>query len=487
MASTFNLVRNSRAWFSTNVDANSGVLNTGAGMTSSNTLELTILDGFSFSQNTQQQTIQLSEAGTAPVRGQRAFNTALDPVEFSFATYVRPYFSSTVQAEEAVLWNALLGSNAIDAGTTFTIGSITRASTTAAAANITCTAVNLTSAGIALNDVINVGSFVSGTTAALEWAGPVRLNSITGTMAAATVLSVEYLTPPTAAATAAGIAGAAKLVKSPWFTQGTAVSQPAFAQVNSGMSNRNQLQKFGMYFLVDNAVYAIDNCVLDSASIDFGLDNIAQVTWTGKGTALKYLPSAVVSSAPAAVFSGTGVATGTAATKAPVPASSYITNKLSTMSLEKQIMGGGTVYNVALTGGNLTIANNISYVVPANIGVVNQPIGYFTGTRAISGNITAYLRTGTNNTAQILGDILQDNASETKFKLGISVGGSSNAVHVDFEMNGVVLQVPTVETGDVMSTTINFSAQGYDPTVFAANASYDLAQTNDLYINYYAV
>lgn len=489
MASTFNLVRNSRAWFSTNVDANSGILSTTASsMNTSNTLELTILDGFSFSQNTQQQTIQLSEAGTSPVRGQRAFNTALDPVEFSFATYIRPYFSSTVQAEESVLWNALLGANAIEAGTTITLGSIVRASTTAAAANITCTAaVNLTTAGIAIGDVFNIGGFVAGTTAAGEWSGPVRLVTITGTMTAATVLNVEYLTPPTAAATAAGIAGTAKIWKCPWYFQGTAVAQPAFAGASTGMSNKNQLQKFGMYFLVDNAVYAIDNCVLDSASIDFGLDGIAQVTWTGKGTALKYLPSASVSSATSGVFSGTGVATGTAGPKATIPASSFITNKLSTMSLQSQIMGGGTTYNVALTGGNLTIANNVSYVVPANIGVVNQPIGYFTGTRAVSGNVTAYLRTGTNNTAQILGDILAANNSETKFRMQIEVGGASNAVHVDFEMNGIVLQVPTVETGDVMSTTINFSAQGYDPTLVGSNATYDLAQTNDLYINYYAV
>jgi hypothetical protein len=488
MASTFNFVRNSRAWFSTNVNASSGVLNTSAAsMTTANTLELTILDGFSFSQSTQQQTIQLSEAGVSPNRGQRAFNTALDPVEFSFSTYIRPYFSTDVKAEESVLWNALFGSRAIDAGTAITISSLTRASTTAAAAVLTVSpAVNLSSAGIALGDVINIGSFVAGTTAAGEWAGPVTLDSITGSLTAATVLNVTYLTPPTAAATAAGIAGAAKIFSSPWYVQGTAVSQAAFAEVNTGMSNKNQLQKFGMYFLVDNAVYAIDNCVLDSASIDFALDDIATVTWAGKGTALKYLPSASVSSATSAVFSGTGIATGTAGPKATIAPSNYITNKLSTMSLQGQIMGGGTSYNVAITGGNLTIANNISYLVPANIGVVNTPIGYFTGTRAISGNVTAYLRTGSNNTAQILSDILTANNAETKFRMQIEVGGASNAVHADFEMNGVVLQVPTVETGDVMTTTINFSAQGYDPSLTGANGTYDLSQTNDLIVRYYA-
>jgi hypothetical protein len=157
------------------------------------------------------------------------------------------------------------------------------------------------------------------------------------------------------------------------------------------------------------------------------------------------------------------------------------------MMLTSKIMGTdtsvGTTYTVPLTGGNLTIANNVNYVVPANLGVVNAPIGYFTGNRSISGNVTAYLKTGAGYSAQLLTDVIAQ-GSETKFRVEIEVGGSSNAIHVDFEMNGCLLQVPTVETGDVMTTTINFTAQGYDPS--PANAVYDIGQTNDLGINYYS-
>jgi len=495
MASTFNLVRNSRVWFSTDVSTATGVLATsGATTSSANTLELTVLDGFSFSQGTQQATIQLSEAGAAPNRGQRAFNTALDPVDFSFSTYIRPYFATDVKAEEGVLWNALLGSIAVDAGLAITLtgNGITRASATSNTASISCNSVSLTGASIAVGDIINIGSFVVGTTAALEWAGAAKLTAVAPSAIAATSMTLEYLVGPIAAATAAGILGAAKLYRSPWFVQGTAVSQPAFAQVNTGGSNKNQLQKFGMYFLVDNALYAVDNCVLDSVSVDFGLDGIATAAWTGKGTALRYCSSATVSSAAGAVFGGTGVATGTAGAKA-AGAINYITNKLSTMTMISKIGGvdtaAGTTYTVALTGGNLTIANNISYVVPANLGVVNIPIGYFTGTRSVTGNVSAYLRTGSGNSAQILSDILAANAAETKFRIQLEVGGASNPIHVDFDMNGCVVQVPAVDTGDVMSTTINFSAQGYDPmyTASVANNAYDITQTNDLTINYYAV
>lgn len=492
MAASFNLVRNSRVFFSGNVDPVSGYLQTGATITntgSTATVELTVLDGFSFSQNTQQTTIQISEAGNTPVRGQRAFNTTLDPVEFSFSTYIRPAGNTTAVGtiEEQVLWNALLCSVPIDTvGTAITVSQISRGSTTVATSSITCTAVNLTTAGIAVGDNFMLAGAASTLTFAQEWCAPMKLLSASPSMAAATTLTVEYLTAPAAGAgaTASGAFGTGKLLKCAWSTQGSAASQVAYAHAHTGFSNKNQLQKFGLYLLVDNAVYTIDNCVLDSATIDFGLDGIATVQWSGKGTRLTYQASATISSANPAVFGGSGIGTGTAVARVDSSTSKYITNKLSTMTLISNIQGsGGTTYTVPLTGGSFTIANNVSYVVPNNLAVVNQPIGYFTGSRSISGNLTAYLRVGTNFSAQLLNDVIAQ-GSETKFKIQIEVGGASNGVHVDFRMNGCVLQVPTVETGDVMSTTINFNAQGYDP-VGSVN-TYDIAQTNDLNIYYYA-
>lgn len=53
-----------------------------------------------------------------------------------------------------------------------------------------------------------------------------------------------------------------------------------------------------------------------------------------------------------------------------------------------------TVYTVALTGGSLSIANNVTYLTPANLGTLNVPCTYFTGTRTITSNVTAYLKTG---------------------------------------------------------------------------------------------
>jgi hypothetical protein len=448
------------------------------------------LDGFSFGQTTQQTTIQLSEAGNNPVRGQRAFNTALDNAEITFSTYLRPEDTAGVApitAEERHLWNALFSAVAIDtAGITTNISNITRASTTTAAATIATTAINI--ASIAIGDVFTVKG-VAGAYAD-QWNTPVKLVTYAPSTSAATSLTVEYLAAPSAASgTTSGAAATSALIKGAWSQHATSVAAPAHAMITSGTSNKNQLQKFAMVFKVDNAIYSVDNCVVDQASIDFGLDGIATVAWTVKGTRLKYLDAATISSAASSVWSGTGLGSGTAAPKSTATNFSYITNKLSTMQLISKIFGSdgaaGTSYNIALTGGNITIANNVSYVTPANLGEVNQPITYFTGSRAISGNVTAYLRVGTGYSAQLLKDIVDANAAETKFKVQIEVGGLSNLVRVEFLMNGCVLQIPTVETADVISTTINFTAQGHDPTL--AGQTYDLAQTNDLRIRYFKI
>lgn len=375
----FNLLRNSRVFFTTNVNT-SGIVQA-TGFSPTNTFEIQVLDGFSFSQNTTSDTVTLNEAGSAPIRGQRSFNTALEPVDFSMSTYIRPKVNTTViSCEERVLWNALAGVDAIG-----------------------------------------------------------------GT--------------------------------NPAWTDGSTTG-PVAAQADFAYSNVHQLQKFGLLVVIDAVCYVIDNAALDQATVDFGIDAIAMVAWTGKGTALRQIEGATATEG-ATVTLANGL-TGTA--KGKDTAAKYITNKLSTVELEANISGGGTAYTIAITGGSITIANNLTYLTPANLGTVNTPIGYFTGTRAVSGSLTAYLRTGSGTSATLLNDMLASaaTADETKYMLNVSLGGASNATRVDLEMNGAMLTIPTVSTEQVISTTINFTAQGY------TGAEYDLEQTNELVVKYFA-
>jgi len=411
----FNLIRNARVFFTTNVNSY-GVINSGTGtgsvpFTSSNTQEIQVLDGFSFSQNTTAETVTLNEAGDRPNRGQRNFNTALEPVDFSFSTYVRPASvtstsGSVADAEEKVLWNAMFGYAAI------------------------------------------------GSTAGAAWT--------------------------------AGTAG----------TAGTAVA-PVVALANS---NRNQLQAFGLVIVFDDSTFFIDNCVLDSGTMDFGLDTIANIQWAGKGSAVRTFSKTAITDNSTAGTSGLAVS-GTAGTSGLINGSTatvfvgasklknttaaYLANKLSTVTLFKDIQGATTSYSLPLTGGTLTFANNVSYLTPANLGVVNTPITYFTSTRAISGTMNAYLRTGTGSATTLLNDLLVSSKSDVNpaFNLKISVGGAAAATtRLDLLMPACVLTIPTIATEQVISTAINFTAQGYD----SVNNTFSIETDNEIQIKYYA-
>lgn len=477
---TFNLIRNSRVFFTTNVGASSGVVAT-SGFTASNAQELQVLDGFTFSQASNADTVTINEAGGTPTRGQRSFNTSLNNVEFSFSTYIRPYVSTTVKAEEAHLWNALLSNSAIGSAAVSTASTFTSVAVAASGA-ATFVGTGFTS-GIAAGTVL----IIKGVTGL----GASQFNSAIKLTAATTTTTIQgtYIVVPTASVVLGNWTSAVTFNATAWNEYAAIAADTAapgagtapYSSITTALSNKNQLLKFGMIITVDGVTYAIDNCAMDQAVIDFGLDGIATVAWTGKGTALRQLATNVTYTTDANPVLG-GPLSGTIGGKTTT--ANFITNKLSTVTLETNIGGGGTAYTLALTGGSITIANNITYVTPANLGVVNLPIGYFTGTRAISGSMTAYLRTGTANTAGLLSTMLS-NASTTagvepKFRLQLEIGGASNATRIEVEAAGAFLQIPTVDAQAVMSTTINFTAEGYS----ADKTGYDIENTNDLNIRY---
>lgn len=397
-----NLIRNARMFFTTNVDSTTGVVAT-AGFDASNTREIQVLDGLSFSQATGSETVTVNEAGTSPVRGQRLFNTSLEPVEISFSTYMRPYFNAgasgttddQIDCEEDVLWNA----------------------------------------------------FATGAGNSNAWA-------VT--------------------------AGASP------------VSKMTMAQ-----SGKNQLKSFGIIVILDQTSYIIDNCALDQATIDFGLDAISTIAWTARGTVMRNIGDSTVLSAdkPAqgtditfsgSYFTTTSPATDTAKNKNTEAA--FLANKLSSVALSSLqvggVYGGGSsaTYSLALTGGSITLANNITYLTPANLGVVNKPVTYFTGTRAVSGTLNCYLKTGSTNSAGLLDAMLDDSTNvEPAFALSVHIGGGSTTKpRVSLVMPSVVLQIPTINTEQVVSTAINFTAQGLTSSAF------DLEAKNEIEVQYYA-
>lgn len=486
-----NLIRNSRAWFTTNVSATTGVAAlTGANDT--NTFEIQVLDGFSFSQNTNSEQVTVSEAGTAPVRGQRSFNTSLAPVDFSFSTYIRPKLSTDVICEESVLWNALFGTDSQNSAATFSGQS---------GATYTASSGELTIAGSSM-ETFTVGTklLVNGITSTVAADlrlvnGPATVKSSNATSLVLTMDNQSGAVSATPAATAGTLTTTGlKLYTSAWGKAPGASGGHSIAAAHR--SNSNQLQKFAMIIAVDGVSYAIDNAALNEATIDFGLDGIATVQWTGQATALRQLTTHVTSTT-----AGTFAAGITGTFKAKDTGANFITNKLSTCKLKTTNALGtgtnGTGYYLALTGGSITISNNITYITPAILGVVNEPITYFTGTRSVTGSLNCYLNTGsisttldgvtyTKGSGDLISDMLTAKTTETEpmFGIDLAIGGVGNSVRVELQMPSVSLGVPAINTEQVVTTAINFTAGG--STGAYSDRVYDLAQTNELTLRYFS-
>jgi hypothetical protein len=399
----FSLSRNAKLYISTS--------QTIAGILQTNTWEVPVLDGFSFTANTATQEIEISEAGTTPTRGQQVFTTAIEPVDWSLQAYIRPRWDindSIVDAVERVLWEALAASP-----TTNSIGTTANGNATTRQAG-----------------------------------------------------------------TAGGLA------------------------IDFSDSNTNELLNLSLIFNLGTSSspvwYHITGAVVDTAEIDFAIDAIASITWTGFGTNVSEVTDSTdlttltnMLAAPVSIHSP-GPTAVVGYVSAPTGVQACIRNKLSTVSLvgdSGELYAGA--YTIALTGGSITIANNITFLTPEALGVVNQPCGHFTGQRVISGNMTAYLKTGASgDTADLINDVIAhsnsaNGADPTRFNLTLNIGGPAPASPYDtpllqLNMPTAHIVIPTINIEDVVSVDIPFNALPY-----TAGAP-DPAATTELTAAYYA-
>ena len=377
--------------------------------TSANCFRIGVLDGYSFSQGSESTDVTINEAGAAPNRGSKRFNDALPPAEWSFGTYVRPFkhgaasfrADGTYDMVENILWSALAGTGLSDAS----------------------------------------GAAVATSTGATNGA------------------LVDFIE-----------------------------------------SDVHELMKLNIYFALENTTYRLNDAQINQAEIDFSIDGIAQITWSGNATTIDQVTTAYEDpskyqieayDADGASLTHSSGTTDTyvenynfADTVGPSDAD-YLRNKLSSLYLDADAQGGGTssgglddkTYDINITGGSITIANNVTYVTPETIGIVDKPIGSFTGARTITGSLTMYLDTKSNGSNQLLTDLaaatdLVTNVFDVRLYMGVAgtVGSDGDAMDsgdftapgVEFNMPRCHLQVPTIETGDLISTTVEFAAHGSD-------------------------
>ncbi len=221
--------------------------------------------------------------------------------------------------------------------------------------------------------------------------------------------------------------------------------------IGFGGSNVSNLKVLDIYFVMGqgtfaagtHTIYKLDGAVVNSANIDFDLDGISTINWAGFAsmiTEVGALPTVTINEGATA-------------------SNNFIRNRLTTLTATAQTAENivGT-YTLTLTGGSLNFENNITFLTPETLGVINQPIGHVTGTRNIGGSFTCYLSNSTAASADLWEDLIESTSTITNdFNLVFDIGGASSPT-IKVTLPTCHLEIPTHSIEDVISLETTFHA-----------------------------
>ena len=405
---SLNLQRNSEVFMST-VDIINGAAVTS--LTPANTWKLEVLAGFAVTSSAATQDITSLESGTNPDRSQQRFNTAINPVDWNFQVYLRPTDVNTGAAKD--------GTSAL----------------TTQDGNVKPTA-----DWFMWQSLVSNTKVASGTTGQSVWATGGKLETTN---------------------VAAGTGS------------------------HSTRSNFSTAVENHIYFKLDNVIYQVSNATVNQATVDAGIEEIATVTWSGFGTTMKELTGTprnnAVSVFGGVLNNGTSVTANSNASEiteeaayhpynqmnvaGSVGTNSFIKNRLSAIEFHHKASAGAAdeKFTFPVTALSFDYNNNITYLTPEEISALNEPIGQFTGSRAVTGSATMYLRTGDLESAGFLRNISEDSrtSSAQTSNANLIIGGTT-APYVAFQLDATQFEFPQIATDDVISMSVNFVGQ--EPT-----------------------
>lgn len=248
-------------------------------------------------------------------------------------------------------------------------------------------------------------------------------------------------------------------------------------------SNKPALQEFELYFQLGGVptaatdgvvVYKLTKAVINEASIDFDIDGLATINWSGFAQTIDQHATHPANQAAAI---GASIVD-----EAVIATNNYIRNRASSISLFSKagtatrtaFAGGNNTgtsnagqYGLTLTGGNITISNNITFLTPETIGSVNVPFAHVTGARSVSGTLNCYLGLDTTNAGTNIGTstdfFLDANSAAARsivtnqFELDIDIGGGT-APNVLFDMDQVHMEIPQINVEDTIAVEVAFHA-----------------------------
>ena len=236
------------------------------------------------------------------------------------------------------------------------------------------------------------------------------------------------------------------------------VNTPA-ATTNTFDFSASNVSSFGdrwnIYFSFEDGsniqVYKLDSSVVNSCSVDFDIDGIATIQWSGFAKTL--------------TDSGTSVPSDLAGAQAIgiTETTNFIRNRISTVTLSRTDVSPDDVYNLVLTGGSFSIENNVSYLTPEELGIVNAPLANITGARSISGSMTCYLDNDQTNSksGELFADLVSDTTTvRNVFDMSINIGGeTADTPRIAFDLPTAHLEIPTINVEDLLTLEINFHGQ----------------------------
>ena len=228
-------------------------------------------------------------------------------------------------------------------------------------------------------------------------------------------------------------------------------------------SDKPALGTFTLYFVFDEdtnpQVYRIDEAAVSSMSLDFDIEGIATWNISGMGKKITDDGASVPTATNPTITEGIINSSGAAIT------SNFIRNRLTEMTITAADTtnfpgeSSNGVYNIPLTGGSISFENNISYLVPESLGIVNQPLEHVTGSRALGASFTAYLGSGAGTSGQFFKDLVA--ASEVvrnSFDVTFIIGGDSSTTKIAVNFPQAHFEVPTISVEDVISIESNLTA-----------------------------
>ena len=237
--------------------------------------------------------------------------------------------------------------------------------------------------------------------------------------------------------------------------------------IDFSTANKSSLGTANIYFAMNSStaqIYKLTKAVVNEATIDFDIDGIATIQWSGF----------------AQFVEGTGVSlpSGNPISEGKDDTEAFIRNRLAQLSItaasaNQAIFNGAGgssspngVYNLTLTGGSITMTNNMTYLVPEELGIVNIPLNHVTGNRSISGSFNCYLNlddsSNLGTSTDFYGDMvsaaarqLTVNSFDTTLKIG---GTTASTPRLHIQMPQAHFEIPSHSIEDVIGLETNFHA-----------------------------